>query len=191
MGWLMRWERQDPAKVLERKQEMEAANKQFVRWADIRVDPFGAVWFGGMLAMTRDESEQIEALVMDWYFWTRNYRPKLGAPSRTSFAHGAASDYVHESDDDRDARLAVDRAEQVDVCIDALRWQLRSALGLHAANKAAGAEVFSNPRLSREEQHAAYQEAKSELLRPLVLRGLVKQTEERSKTACVHRIVRR
>lgn len=191
MAWLMRWERQDPALVLERKQEMEAANKSFVRWVDVRVDPFGDVWFGGVLVMTRDESEQIEALVLECYLWTKNYKPKLGAPSRTSFAHGTASDYVHESDEDKDVRLAEGRAEQVEVCIDALRGLLRSAIWLHAANKAAGAEAFRNPRLTRDEQHAAYQEAKSELLRPLIARGLVKQTEERAKTACVHRIARR
>lgn len=191
MGWLMRWERQDPAKVLERKQEMEAANKSFVRWADIRVDPFGAVWFGGMLAMTRDESEQIEELLMQWYRWTTGYFPRLDGPAMSSFAYGVASDHVHEERDEIDARLAVEVSKQVEVCIDALRLNLKIAIGIHARNKLAGNEVFRHPRFTREELHAAYQEAKSELLRPLVLRGLVKQTEERSKTACVHRIVRR
>ena len=190
MGWLMRWERDDPALVLERRQEMDAARRPLVLWADIRMDPFGAVWFGGTLAMTRDESEQIETLVMQWYFWTSGYRPHLSGPRVAAFARGAASEYVHETRDDVDARIRAATAEQVDVCIDALRWQLRAAIGIHAANKAAGNEVYRNPRLTPEQQHAAYQEAKAELLRPLAARGLVKRRDEQQKSACTHLVVR-
>lgn len=190
MSELMRWEYGDPARILERRQEMREAARPFVKWADIRVDPFGAVWFGGKQAMTRDESEQIETLVMHWYRWTSMYRPHLSGPRMSAFAREAASDYVHESREDMDARLEAMTAEQVDVCIDALRWQLRSAIGIHAANKAAGNQVYENPRMTRDQQHAAYQEAKAELLRPLIARGLVKKTEDTGKTACAYSAIR-
>ncbi|MFY3456952.1 hypothetical protein ACOTJD_09845 [Achromobacter xylosoxidans] len=173
MGWLRRWERDDPAKVLERKQDEQIRRRAWVNWKEIRIDPFGAVWFGKEQVMTREESEQIEALVMVWYRWTSAYRPNLGAGRVSIYARGV-SEAVDGDADEIDQRLAAAQAEQVDVCIDSLRWQLRAAIGIHAGNKAAGARVFSNPRLTPEQQHAAYQEAKAELMPALRRRGLIR-----------------
>ncbi len=173
MGWLQRWERDDPAKVLERRQDQQIRRRVWVNWKDIRIDPFGAVWFGKEQVMTREESEQVEALLVEWFGWTRAYRPNLGAGRVSIYARGVSE--VADSDaDEIDQRLAAARAEQVDVCIDSLRWQLRAAIGIHAGNKAAGAVVFSNPRLTPEQQHAAYQEAKAVLIPALRRRGLIR-----------------
>ncbi|MBN9641737.1 MAG: hypothetical protein J0I68_24585 [Achromobacter sp.] len=122
--------------------------------------------------MTREESDQVEALIMEWYHWSRGYRPKLGVGRVSAFARGMTADEAYD-DEDVDARLAAARGEQTELCIDELPWQQRSAIGVHAGNRAAGARVFSNPRLTPEQQHAAYQEAKVALLPALRRRGLV------------------
>ena len=61
-------------------------------------------------------------------------------------------------------RVNAARCQQVDLCIDELPWQQRAAIGVHAGNKAAGAAVFRNPRLSPQAQHAAYLDARAALL---------------------------
>lgn len=183
MVWLRRRERDDPAKVLERKQDQQIRRRAWVNWKEIRIDPFGAVWFGKEQVMTREESEQIEALVMVWYRWTRAYRPNLGFGRISIYARGV-SDATCGDEEEIDQRLAAVQAEQVELCIDALRWQLRAAVGIHAGNKAAGACVFRNPRLTPQQQHAAYQEAKAELLPLLRRRGLVKNSPTVAPTAC-------
>lgn len=184
MGWQRRGERNDPARVLEEKQERQAARRNWVNWETVRVDPFGAVWFGEVQVMTRDESEQVEELVMLWYRWTAGYRPHLGGPRVSPYVRGGALDEAQPTRDDADDHLDARLAEQVEVCIDELRWQLRSAVGIHAANKAAGAKVYRNPRLTEAEQHAAYQEAKTELLPALRRRSLVRDVEPGSAKAC-------
>ncbi|CAB3640726.1 hypothetical protein LMG26788_03368 [Achromobacter pulmonis] len=122
--------------------------------------------------MTREESDQVEALIMEWYHWSRGYRPQLGVGKVSAFARGMVSEEAYD-DEDVDARLAATRGEQTELCIDELPWQQRSAIGVHAGNKAAGARVFSNPRLTPAQQHAAYQEAKAALLPALRRRALV------------------
>jgi len=47
-------------------------------------------------------------------------------------------------------------------------------VGLQTANRAAGNEVFKNPRCSQEQQHRRYQDAKLQLLPSLRRRNLVK-----------------
>lgn len=183
MGWLRHWERDDPAKVLERRQDQQTRRRAWVDWKEIRIDPFGAVWFGKEQVMTREESDQIEALVLGWYRWTAAYRPNLGAGRVSIYARGV-SEAADSDADEIEQKLAAAQAEQVDVCIDSLRWQLRAAIGIHAGNKAAGARVFNNPRLTPEQQHAAYQEAKAELMPALRRRGLVRSAPAVASRPC-------
>ena len=76
---------------------------------------------------------------MDWYHWTRGYRPKLGVGRIAAFARGMVPDDAYVDSEDVDARLNAARCQQVDLCIDELPWQQRAAIGVHAGNKAAGA----------------------------------------------------
>jgi len=114
---------------------------------------------------------------MTWYYWARSQREPLDYPHVSPAFWPARSGITHEADverDEREARIARQQAEQVDVCIDELpTWQMRSAVGLHAASKAAGAKVFRNPRMSAPEQHAAYLNAKALLIPKFIRRGLM------------------
>ena len=124
--------------------------------------------------MTQDESEQVEELVMIWYGWTIRYRPQLGAPRVSVYGKGSGSPDHYAEPEEIDARIDADKAEQVEVCIDALPWQQRSSIDLHASRKASGIAVMRNPRIPAGEIHSLYQSAKDSLLPMLRRRGMIK-----------------
>ena len=154
MTWAQKWEMGDPFEVCARRESMR--NK-------IRED-----------GMTQDQSEQIEMLIEIWYWWATKYRPKLGAPRVSVYSRGSESSDVHVDADEIDQRIAAEKAEQIDACLDALPWENRCAVDLHACNKAAGNKLVKNPRMSREQHHVEYQNAKSMLLPMLKKRGMIK-----------------
>jgi len=125
------------------------------------------------------ENDPAEGLIMTWYRWTQSHREFLGYPNVSPTFRVAKSGITHDEiidREDRDARIARLQAEQVDACIDALpTWQMRSAVGLHAANKAAGSQIYRNPRMSTQQLHQAYQEAKTLLIPMFVMRGLMNE----------------
>lgn len=132
------------------------------------------------MTMTQEVSDQIEDLLVTWHYWMQAQRPWLGAPRVSpGFAHADTTD-IYEDGDDRDDKINRYQAEQVNVCIDELRFEYRLVISVHAKNKAAGAAVFRNPRLqylSPEARHAAYLEAKVALLQRLLKRDLIQQVD--------------
>ena len=119
---------------------------------------------------------------MDWYHWTRGYRPKLGVGRIAAFARGMVPDDAYVDSEDVDARLNAARCQQVDLCIDELPWQQRAAIGVHAGNKPP-ARPFRNPRLSPQAQHAAYLDARAALpalRRALLVAGQVRHADRQS-----------
>ena len=123
------------------------------------------------IQMTDDESAQVEDLLQVWYGWTSRYRPALGAPRTSIYARGSESSDVYADADDVDARIKAEQARQVDACIDTLSGQYRSVVGIHAANHYFGSAVFRNPRLTVEETHTLYLEAKQIIFLLLANRG--------------------
>ena len=123
--------------------------------------------------VTKDESDQLEDILLTWYYWPRAHRPQLGH-SRVSpgFKHADSSD-VYDDADDQDAKVNRYIAEQVDVCLSTLPVEQRAAVGIHTANRAAGNAIYRNPRMSSEQQHIAYQAAKDTLLPMLRKRDLI------------------
>lgn len=123
--------------------------------------------------VTKDESDQLEDMLLTWYYWARAHRPQLGH-SRVSpgFKHADSSD-VYDDADDQDAKVNRYIAEQVDVCLSTLPVEQRAAVGIHTANRAAGNAIYRNPRMSSEQQHIAYQAAKDTLLPMLRKRDLI------------------
>jgi len=123
------------------------------------------------------DSDPAEALIMTWYYWARSYREFLWHSNISPMFRSAYSGITHDPDierEDREAKIARQQAEQVDVCIDELpTWQMRSAVSLHAASKAAGAKVFRNPRMNAVQLHETYLEAKTLLTHMFVRRGLI------------------
>ncbi len=134
--------------------------------------------------MTDDESAQVEDLLQVWYAWTSRYRPALGAPRASIYALGLESSDVYADADEVDARIEAEQARQVDACIDTLSTLHKSAVGIHAANRYVGRQIFRNPRLTAENQHALYLEAGQTLLHLFLNRGLAKHGRLKLSLEC-------
>jgi hypothetical protein len=133
-------------------------------------------------AMTQDQSEQVEELLLAWHRWQDSYRPQLGAPRCSPTCREYEIPAKSQTDQERseavDAKIFKRNGETVDACVDALpRWEHRAAIQTSMTNKRAGYSVFKNPRLTPEQSHEFYQEAKSLLLPKFVTRGLIKVME--------------
>jgi len=123
--------------------------------------------------MTKEESDNIEELILLWYQWADRYRPNLGAPKTSLYSKKAISSNVYSDTNEVDERLNSMLAEQIEVCIDELCWQWRSVIGIHAANKATRTKIFRNPRMTNEQHQTEYQKAKEQLLISFQKRGLI------------------
>ena len=154
MTTLEKWEMGDPYQVYARREAIERK-----------------------LDMTQDESEQVDEILMNWYFWTLRYKPKLGAPSRATYYTTPDSGEVHTDSEDVDDRIASEQASQIDTCISNLIWQQRSAVDVHCANRHSGNKVMKNPRIDKAAHVAFYREAKALLLPMFRRRGMIRETD--------------
>ena len=127
----------------------------------------------------RARSEQIEELLIAWHRWQDSYRPAMGFPrcdpSLRDCEIPATGQTAAEKAEVADAKIWKRNSEAVEACVDALpKWEHRAALQTVLHNKRVGVSVFSNPRLSAEDSHRFYQEAKELLYPRFVTRGLIK-----------------
>lgn len=129
--------------------------------------------------MTKDQSDQIEQLLLDWYRWqirqshaetlSHYYRPTDMTCRGYVTPHG-------DDDDDADYLWADDRvSEQVQLCVDELIIEQRAAISVSMRNKECGAQVWRSARAIT--PHETYHEAKAMLLPKFVARHLVSQHE--------------
>jgi hypothetical protein len=128
--------------------------------------------------MTLDESQQVEELLLAWHRWQSMYRPALGGNRCDPTCRGYRTSNQFLTPAERaeiaDRKILESNSVQVDLCVDTLSWQMRASIQTSMQNKRVGYSVFSNPRLSPEDSHRLYQEAK-EILFPLFgARGLIK-----------------
>lgn len=171
MTWQRRWEMADPMLVLQRKQERTGRSKPAK--AEKAAQALEALFEGE--AMTQDESLQVEGLLQVWFDYEDSYRPALGAPRVSPSCRGHDPGKIHDTGDDRDAKLNKITAEAVGACVDELHYLQRAAIGVHFRNKRVGVSIHRNPRLgSFEEMHEKYQEAKLALWPKLKRKGLVR-----------------
>ncbi len=125
--------------------------------------------------MTRDQSEQIEELLRDWYRWQirQSHAETLAHFYRPTDTTCRAYATPRGGDDENDGyQWADDRvAEQVQLCVDELPIEQRAAISVSMRNKECGAQVWRSGRAG--EQHETYQAAKVALLPMLVSRQLL------------------
>ena len=84
---------------------------------------------------------QAEALLQDWYEWTRQWRPQLGIRTSSPYGYGTQENAA-VCDDDDDGILCRARMEAVECCINSLppemfmdftRRSSRNSASRHAA----------------------------------------------------------
>ncbi|WP_080433178.1 hypothetical protein [Burkholderia ubonensis] len=140
--------------------------------------------------LTIDESNQIEELLDEWYAWQSGYAPRLGYgridPSCRGFTESAQKLTLDERTEEADRKAAKRRAEQVDLCVDALSWQERAAIQRHMKAKSIRemnhkcmASVWGDPRAcSESDAHELYQQAKRAIYMPLRRRQMLSSAVE-------------
>jgi len=146
-----RWMMGDPAKVCERMEEIRMRRPS---------------------AMTQEQSEEVEALLGEWYGWARAQREFLGHSRVSPMFRNIDWSEVHDTGTDVDSRLHSITAEMIEACLGELKVLERSAIEVHLRNQTM--RVHRNPRLGTpEENHQAYLDAKERLFPILKRKGLV------------------
>lgn len=168
---LPKWAMGDPAMVYERLEGIKHKPPRLSRQEEARK---GLEQLFSEEHMTKDESEQLEELLMTWYHWAKAHREHLGHSRVAPGFHGVSDLDAYGDDDETDAKLNRYIAEQVDVCLNTLSGDYRSAIGITLGNKDAQACVYRNPRWSSEQTHRLYQEAKDRLIPMLRKRDMIK-----------------
>lgn len=169
---LPRWAMGDPALVCERLEGMKRKGPRLSRQEEAGK---GLEQLFSEDHMTKDESEQLEELLMTWYHWEKAQRDNLGYRTVAPGFQGVSDLDGYGDTDETDAKINRYIGQQVALCIAMLDLELRVSIGFSMKNKDAPNKVFINPRCSREEQHRRYQEAKDKLLPMLRRRDLIKQ----------------
>ncbi|RKP50516.1 hypothetical protein [Trinickia fusca] len=130
--------------------------------------------------MTREQSEQIEALLSMWYRWQiRQSQAEILAHyyhTEDGSCRGYETPYGEDDEEDAYATLDDRQSEQVQMCVDALPIEARAAISVSMRNKECGSSVWRSARAG--EQHAVYQAAKARLLPMFAARGLLRLQEQ-------------
>lgn len=128
--------------------------------------------------MTFDESEQVETLLLEWHRYQDVWRPALAGGRCDSTCRGFQISKQlmtpAELAAQADHKIWKTNSEIIECLVDGLSWQHRAAMQTSLRNKRSGASVFSNARLSTEETHVLYQDAKEILFPKFEARGLIK-----------------
>lgn len=96
-----------------------------------------------------DILQQADFLLVEWYEWSRAYRPKLGAPRIAPYCREASSS--RQYDDSTEAscgRLHTQQMEAVEFCVDQLDGALQRAIGIEMRNRQ-GSRVWRDPAGTR------------------------------------------
>lgn len=128
--------------------------------------------------MTREQSEQIEELLLEWYRWQirQSHAAKLAHFYRPEDRTCRGYETPSNADDDaEDAYQWADdqQSEQVQLCVDALTPEQRAAISTSMRNKECGYQIWSSGRAG--DQHATYQAAKERLVPMLISRHLIRE----------------
>ncbi len=107
-------------------------------------------------------SDELDAVLINWFVWSLGYPLKTGYPPCAPYHHQHEQVCADEKE-----------AEIVDFEINQLTPEKRGVLSICTRNKYNEAAVFRSNRYSREEMHAIYLEAKAEILERLIIRGVI------------------
>jgi hypothetical protein len=118
--------------------------------------------------------EKADRLLLDWYEWSRQYRPDLDAPGCSPACRDSRTSRQWDSTTDI-AREVADRMEMqaVQDSYDAIPLEYRSAIGVEMRNKLSKAKVWRSP------YPQTYDEALDLIIPQMRKRGLI---EEEKKT---------
>jgi hypothetical protein len=95
--------------------------------------------------MQRQTNREIaDQLLMDWYLWTKPYRPALGAPRVSPYCKESqtSNQYDDPSDMERD-RVYITQMKSVAFCVDSIPVPMQQAIGIEMKNREVKSRVWS------------------------------------------------
>ena len=88
-----------------------------------------------------NEHEQAEQLLMEWYQWTKRWRPALGAPRVSVYCRESRTSRQYEMGVEDD-RVYVAEMTAVEWCVNTLPLHLQQSIGTEMRNREVGARVW-------------------------------------------------
>jgi hypothetical protein len=143
-------------------------SKALPSWQYGNPENFTALGQGKGVTVERiSETEQADVMLMEWYRWSKAYRPNLGAQRIAPYCRQSVSSKQYEEASD----LTHDRVYQnemhaVEYCVDALAVPLQQAIGSEMRNREVKAKVWRDPG------NASYREALEAVVPVMRKRGL-------------------
>lgn len=90
------------------------------------------------------DREIADSLLMEWYRWAKEWRPKLGAPRVSPYCRQSVSSRQYDEDAAYD-KVWQKQMEAVDYCVDAIAVSMQQAIGTEMRNRASKAKVWRDP----------------------------------------------
>lgn len=122
---------------------------------------------GGEVERQTDR-ETADTLLIEWYRWSKTWRPPLGAPRVTVCCREYRQDEKHndDSEESTNERLHRKEMEAVEYCVDTLPVPLQQAIGTEMRNREVKAKVW------RDSGNRKYTEALVMIVPAMKKRGL-------------------
>lgn len=115
----------------------------------------------------QSDREKADTLLIEWYRWTKAYRPNLGAPKIAPYCKQATSSKQYEEAYDlTHDRVYQNEMKAVDFCVDAIEVSMQQAIGTEMRNREVSAKVWRSP------SNRTYEEALAAILPVMRKRGL-------------------
>lgn len=93
-----------------------------------------------------DETTKADALLMEHYYWQKDWRPALGAPRCSPECRQSVSSRQWDTTEDlHDSYLHKKEMESVEWCLDSIAYPYRQAISIEMLNREAGAHVWQSP----------------------------------------------
>lgn len=112
--------------------------------------------------------EKTELLLIEWYDWSRGYRPDLDVPGCSPACRDSQTSRQWESTTDLARDLAdLMELQAVQESYDAIHFHYQSAIGVEMRNKLAKAKMWRSPF------EKTYEEALEQIIPQMRRRGLL------------------
>lgn len=94
----------------------------------------------------QSDKEKADTLLIEWYRWSKLWRPKLGAPRISPYSRQSVSSKQYDDPADlTHDKVYQKEMEAVEYCVDALPVPLQQAIGTEMRNREVNAKVWRNP----------------------------------------------
>jgi len=112
-------------------------------------DPAKHVKFGKQQGVPMDrqsDKEKADTLLIEWYRWSKQWRPNLGAPKIAPYCkQSQTSKQYDDTADLTNDRVYQNEMKAVDYCLDAIEVSMQQAIGTEMRNREVNARVWRSP----------------------------------------------